>query len=48
MAKKSFLVELREQLEQVKNPILFFIVMCGIFFTVGAMTITGVYFYTRH
>jgi hypothetical protein len=42
------LTELREHLEEVKNPVLFFIAMCGIFFTIGAMTIVGVYFYTRH
>lgn len=42
------LIELREHLEQVKNPILFFIAMCGIFFAIGAITIVGVYFYTRH
>lgn len=41
------LTELREHLEQVKNPVLFFIVICGIFFTIGAITIVGVYFYTR-
>ena len=49
MAKaKSFLTELREHLEQVKNPFLFFVVMCGIFFTIGALALTGIYFYTRH
>ena len=44
----SFLVELREHLERVKSPFLFFVIMCGIFFAIGAMTIVGVYFYTRH
>jgi hypothetical protein len=49
MAKaKSFLTELREHLEQVKNPFLFFVVMCGIFFTIGVLALVGVYFYTRH
>jgi hypothetical protein len=49
MAKaKSFLTELREHLEQVKNPVLFFIAMCSIFFTIGVLALVGVYFYTRH
>lgn len=45
---KSFLTELREQLEQVKNPVLFFVTMFGIFFSIAVFTLTGVYFYTRH
>lgn len=45
---KSILDELREQLEQVKSPMLFFIAMCGIFFIIGALSLVGVYFYTRH
>lgn len=42
------LTELREHLEEVKNPILFFVVMCSIFCLIAALTLVGVYFYTRH
>ena len=45
---KSFLTELREHLEQVENPLLFFIVMFGTFLAIAALALTGVYFYTRH
>ena len=44
----SFLNDLREQLEQVKNPVLFFVMMCGIFVVIGTLALTGIYFYTRH
>lgn len=45
---KSFLDSLREQLEEVKSPVVFFMSMCLIFSIVGALALTGVYFYTRH
>jgi len=45
---KSFLTELREHLEQVKNPLLFFIIMFGTFIAIAVLALTGVYFYTRH
>ena len=48
MARKSFLTELREHLEQVKNPLLFFMVMFGTFIAIAVLTLTGIYFYTRH
>jgi Ni,Fe-hydrogenase I cytochrome b subunit len=43
----SFLDDLREQLEQVKNPVLFFVMMFGVFFVIGTLALTGIYFYTR-
>ena len=46
--KQPFLTELRKHLEEVQNPVLFFVVMCGTFFVIAVMTLTGVYFYTRH
>ena len=45
---KYFLEELREHLEQVKNPLLFFIIMFGTFIAIAVLALTGVYFYTRH
>ncbi len=45
---KSFLTELREYLEQVENPLLFFIVMFGTFIAIAVLALIGVYFYTRH
>jgi len=45
---KSFLTELREYLEQVNNPLLFFMVMFGTVLAIAVLTLTGVYFYTRH
>ena len=42
-----FLNDLREQLEQVKNPVVFLVMMCGIFFVIGTLALTGIYFYTR-
>jgi len=43
----SFLTDLREHLERVKNPVSFFIVTCGILFVIGALVLTGIYFYTH-
>jgi hypothetical protein len=45
---KSFSEELREHLEQVKNPLLFFMVMFGTFLVIAVLTLTGVYFYVRY
>jgi len=45
--KKSSLDTIREFLEGVKNPFLFFIVVSFGFFIAGALTLVGVYFYTR-
>jgi len=41
------LTELREHLEQVKNPFLFFIWVSLVYLLVGALALVGVYFYTR-
>lgn len=45
---KSFLDDLREHLEQVENPLLFFVIMFGTFIAIAVLTLTGMYFYTRH
>ena len=42
------LTELREHLEQVKNPFLFFIWVSLVYLVVAVLTLFGVYVYTRH
>ena len=44
----SFLDQLREYLTDVKNPLLFFTLVCVGYFIIGVLTLLGVYFYTQH
>jgi hypothetical protein len=44
----SLLDELREHLEGVEHYWLYLFIMIFYFFVIAALTLVGVYFYTRH
>lgn len=44
----SFLTEVREHLERVKNPFLFLGLTFLVYIGIAVLALTGVYFYTRH
>lgn len=48
MQKESLLDQLRIHLEGVENYWLAFAIMLLSCFTIACITLTGVYFYTRH
>lgn len=45
---KSILDQLREHLEGVENTFLYFLTIMFFFAVIGALTLVGIYFYTRH
>lgn len=45
---KSILDQLREHLEGVEHTFLYFLTIMFFFAVIGALTLVGIYFYTRH
>jgi hypothetical protein len=45
---KSILDQLREHLEDVENTFLYLLTIMFFFAVIGALTLVGIYFYTRH
>jgi len=45
---KSIIDQLREHLEEVENAFLYLLMMMLFFAVIGALTLVGIYFYTRN